>query len=92
MAKRSVDFFFSVGFHAWDVAAAKVILNESGGVMVGYRKPKDIKEDVSIFDEPYDICQRKVLCMRGTIEGKKFQNDILKEIRDKLTDIDFESE
>ena len=60
--------------------------------MVGYRKPKDIKEDISICDEPYDICQRKVLCMRGTIEGKKFQNDILKEIRDKLTDIDFESD
>ena len=92
VAKGSADFFFSVGFHAWDVAAAKVILNESGGVMVGYRKPKDIKEDVSICDEPYDICQRKVLCMRGTIEGKKFQNDILKEIRDKLTDIDFESD
>ena len=92
VAKGSADFFFSVGFHAWDVAAAKVILNESGGVMVGYRKPKDIKEDVSICDEPYDICQRKVLCMRGTIEGKKFQNNILKEIRDKLTDIDFESD
>ena len=92
VAKGSADFFFSVGFHAWDVAAAKVILNESGGVMVGYRKPKDIKDDVSISDEPYDICQRKVLCMRGTLEGKSFQDKILKEIRDKLTDIDFESD
>ena len=40
----------------------------------------------------YNICQRKVICMRGTIEGIQFQNDILKEIRDKLTDIVFESD
>ena len=92
VAKGGADFFFSVGFHAWDVAAAKVILNESGGIMVGYRKPKDIKDDVLIADEPYDICQRKVLCMRGTFEGKQFQSEILREIRNKLEDIDFESD
>ena len=92
VAKGGADFFFSVGFHAWDVAAAKVILSESGGVMVGYRRPKDLTENILIADEPYDICQRKVLCMRGTIEGKEFQSKILKEIRDKLIDIDFESD
>ena len=90
VAKGGADFFFSVGFHAWDVAAAKVILNESGGVMVGYRKPKEINDDVLIMDEPYDICQRKVLCMRATIEGKELQNKILKEVRDKLKDMEFE--
>ena len=92
VAKGGADFFFSVGFHAWDVAAAKVILNESGGVMVGYRRPSNINNDVLICDEPYDICQRKVLCMRGTVEGKNFQSDILKEIRDKLKDIEFETD
>ena len=60
--------------------------------MIGYRRPNNINGDVLICDEPYDICQRKVLCMRGTIEGKKIQSDILKEIRDKLKDIEFESD
>ena len=73
MAKGSDDFFFSVGFHAWDVAAAKVILNESGGVMVGYRKTKDIKEDISICDERYDICQRKVLSWEELLKEKNFR-------------------
>ena len=46
VAKGSADFFFSVGFHAWDVAAAKVILKESGGVMIGYRKPNNINDNI----------------------------------------------
>ena len=92
VARGGADFFFSVGFHAWDVAATKVILNESGGVMVGYRRPKEIHDDILIPDESYDICQRKVLCMRATIGGKQFQSDILQQVRNKIKDIEFESD
>ena len=90
IAKGGADFFFSVGFHAWDVAAAKVILNESGGVMIGYRKPENINNNISILDESYDICQRKVLCMRASNETKKIREEILNEARTKLKDIYFE--
>ena len=90
VAKGGADFFFSVGFHAWDVAAAKVILNESGGVMIGYRKPDNINNDISILDESYDICQRKVLCMRASNETKKIREEILSEARTKLKDIEFD--
>ena len=92
VAKGSADFFFSVGFHAWDVAAAKVILKESGGVMIGYRKPNNINNNILILDEPYDICIRKVLCMRGSNEDKIYRAKILEGVRNKLKDINFDKD
>ena len=92
VAKGSADFFFSVGFHAWDVAAAKVILKESGGVMIGYRKPNNINDNILILDEPYDICIRKVLCMRGSNEDKIYRAKILEGVRNKLKDINFDKD
>ena len=92
VAKGSADFFFSVGFHAWDVAAANVILKESGGVMIGYRKPNNINDNILILDEPYDICIRKVLCMRGSNEDKIYRAKILEGVRNKLKDINFDKD
>ena len=46
--------------------------------------------DISILDESYDICQRKVLCMRASNETKKIREEILSEVRTKLKDIEFD--
>ena len=78
--------------HIWDLAAAMVILRETGGVMVGYKRPEGINNNILISDEPYDICSRKVLCIRGVIEGKEHQSKLLGEIREKIKEFEIESD
>ena len=55
--------------------------------MIGYRKPNNINDNILILDEPYDICIRKVLCMRGSNEDKIYRAKILEGVRNKLKDI-----
>ena len=86
LARGGADFFFHIGMHIWDLAAAMVILKETGGTMVAYKRPEGIDSNVLIVDEPYDICSRKVLCIRGFTEGKEYQSKILGEIREKIRD------
>ena len=75
-----------------DLAAATVIVRESGGIVVGYRRPEGIDKSIPIADEPFDLNGRKVLCIRGCIEGKEYQSKMLGEVREKLTDIEIESD
>ena len=92
LARGGAEFFFHIGMHIWDLAAAMAILNETGGVMVGYKRPEGIDKNILIVDEPYDICSRKVLCIRGFNEGKEYQSKLLEEIRQKIRDVDIESD
>ena len=92
LARGGADFFFHIGMHIWDLAAAMVILRETGGVMVGYKRPEGINNNILISDEPYDICSRKVLCIRGVIEGKEHQSKLLGEIREKIKEFEIESD
>ena len=92
LARGGADFFFHIGMHIWDLAAAMVILRETGGVMVGYKRPEGINNNILISDEPYDICSRKVLCIRGVIEGKDHQSKLLGEIREKIKEFEIESD
>ena len=54
IAKGGADFYFEIGIHTWDVAAATVIIRESGGAVVGYKRPEGLDDKVLIVDEPYD--------------------------------------
>ena len=92
VARGGADFYFEIGIHTWDVAAATVIIRESGGAVVGYRRPEGLDEKILIVDEPYDLNQRKVLCIRGTIEGKEHQSKLLGEIREKIKEFEIESD
>ena len=92
LARGGADFFFHIGMHIWDLAAAMVILRETGGVMVGYKRPEGIDNNVLIVDEPYDICSRKVLCIRGVIEGKEQQSKFLGEFRENIKEFECESD
>lgn len=92
LARGGGDFFFHIGMHIWDLAAAMVILKETGGVMVGYKRPEGVGGNILIVDEPYDICSRKVLCIRGICEGKSYQSKLLEEIRQKIKEFDIESD
>ena len=92
VAKGGADFYFEIGIHTWDLAAATVIVRESGGVVVGYRRPEGIDNNIQIADEPFDLNGRKVLCIRGCIEGKEYQSKMLGEVREKLKDIEIESD
>ena len=92
VARGGADFYFEIGIHTWDVAAATVIIRESGGAVVGYKRPEGLDDKVLIVDEPYDLNQRKVLCIRGTKEGKEFQSKLLEEVRNNLKEFEIESD
>ena len=92
VARGGADFYFEIGIHTWDVAAATLIVRESGGAVVGYRRPEGLDENVLIVDEPYDLNQRKVLCIRSTKEGKEFQSKLLDEVRKNLKVFEIESD
>ena len=92
VARGGADFFAHIGMHIWDIAAAMVILRETGGVIVGYSRPKGFDDKVLIVDEPFDLCGRKALCIRGLVEGKEHQSKLLGEIRTMLKDYDIESD
>ena len=92
VARGGADFYFEIGIHTWDVAAATLIIRESGGAVVGYRRPERIDNNILIVDEPYDLNQRKVLCIRSTKEGKEFQSKLLEEVRKNLQEFEIESD
>ena len=92
VARGGADFYFEIGIHTWDVAAATLIIRESGGAVVGYRRPEGIDNNILIVDEPYDLNQRKVLCIRSTKEGKEFQSKLLEEVRKNLQEFEIESD
>ena len=92
VARGGADFYFEIGIHTWDVAAATIIIKESGGAVVGYSRPPGIDENILIVDEPYDLNQRKVLCIRGTKEGKEMQSKLLEEVRKNLKEFEIESD
>ncbi|CAB4438633.1 unnamed protein product [Rhizophagus irregularis] len=56
VAKGEADIFWEIGCWEWDVAAALVILRESGGIMVNGNGPNE---------EPVNILGRKYLAVRG---------------------------
>ena len=92
VARGGADFYFEIGIHTWDVAAATLIIRESGGAVVGYSRPAGIDENILIVDEPYDLNQRKVLCIRSTKEGKEMQSKLLEEVRKNLKEFEIESD
>ena len=92
VARGGADFYFEIGIHTWDVAAATLIIRESGGAVVGYSRPAGIDENMLIVDEPYDLNQRKVLCIRSTKEGKEMQSKLLEEVRKNLKEFEIESD
>lgn len=59
IARGSCDIYYEIGIHAWDVAAATIILKESGGQVVGWKpyvelstntgSPSRSEEDVEVI-------------------------------------------
>ena len=92
VARGGADFYFEIGIHTWDLAAATVIVRESGGIVVGYTRPEGLDSKIPISDEPFDLNGRRVLCIRACIEGKEYQSKMLGEVREKLKDIEIESD
>ncbi|CAG8761009.1 3974_t:CDS:2, partial [Racocetra fulgida] len=85
VAQGHADIFFEFGCWEWDVAAALVILNESGGMMVNAQG----------YDEgPVDIFGRKYLAIRGGSpcdgdeDSKQSQLRLIREMWDVIEDVD----
>lgn len=92
VATGNIDCYYEIGIHAWDIAAASLIVKEAGGAVVGYKRPENLNKDILVCDEPIDILKRHVLCIRCLSEGKNQQSKLLCELREKLIDFPIESD
>ncbi|KAI9469677.1 MAG: hypothetical protein EXX96DRAFT_587054 [Benjaminiella poitrasii] len=79
VAKGVVDVYWEVGCWEWDVAAAVVIVQESGGVVLDGGNDKSNNEPVNIF------C-RKYLAVRTALD-RESQLMIASQMRDLIPDI-----
>ena len=61
VAKGCLDLYFEAGLHIWDMAAAVLVLQESGGMVCGYQ------------GEALDLCLRKVVAARAVTAGNEEQ-------------------
>ncbi|KAK6024137.1 hypothetical protein OSTOST_10055 [Ostertagia ostertagi] len=64
VAQGACDAMVEYGIHAWDVAAAAVIISEAGGCLI------------DPTGEPFNVMSRKVLCA-GTKELAQSLSNIL---------------
>ena len=92
VARGGADFYFEIGIHTWDVAAATLIIRESGGAVVGYSRPAGIDENILIVNEPYDLNKIKFLYIRSKKEVKEMQSKLLEEVRKNLKEFEIESD
>jgi myo-inositol-1(or 4)-monophosphatase len=79
VAKGVIDVYWEVGCWEWDVAAAIVIVNESGGLVIEGHNDKSDTEPVNIF------C-RKYLAIRAALD-KSSQLKIADQMKDLIPDI-----
>ncbi|KAJ3016777.1 Inositol monophosphatase 2 [Thoreauomyces humboldtii] len=80
VARGALDAYWEAGVHAWDVAAAAVILTEAGGLVGNW----DAQAATESGLEAYDICARNVVCVRKTEEAgqaEAIQAEIRKALR-----------
>ncbi|KAI8587132.1 inositol monophosphatase 1-like protein [Geranomyces variabilis] len=63
VARGALDAYWEAGVHAWDVAAAAVVLWEAGGLVGNWVAPASAGQGTR---ETYDICARNVVCVRET--------------------------
>ncbi|KAJ3154112.1 Inositol monophosphatase 2 [Geranomyces michiganensis] len=63
VARGALDAYWEAGVHAWDVAAATVVLREAGGFVGNWVAPANAGHEKH---EVYDICARNVVCVRQT--------------------------
>jgi len=59
------DGYYEWGIYAWDIAAASVIVEEAGGVVLS-------PTDTSAVDSPLDLEARSVLCGNRAIVMQLF--------------------
>ncbi|KAI9104758.1 inositol monophosphatase 1-like protein [Phlyctochytrium arcticum] len=78
VARASLDCYWEAGVHAWDVAAAAIIVREAGGIVVNWDQQET--EQAAGGREYFDICSRNVLCVRKTA-GEGEGAAILKTVR-----------
>ncbi|KAJ3134863.1 hypothetical protein HK100_003258 [Physocladia obscura] len=87
VANGSLDAYWEAGVHMWDVAAATVIVRESGGGVANF---------VPVFledgKETLDLAQRKFIFVRAVEGGEKKVNEILELIRSNLDPVEYQAD
>ncbi|KAJ3195753.1 hypothetical protein HDU82_002010 [Entophlyctis luteolus] len=82
VARGAFDVYWEAGVHVWDVAAAAVIVQESGGVVANF----DSADGVAAVD----WFQRKFVFVRGMEGGRKEAEAVAQLIRSKLDPLTYD--
>ncbi|KAJ3210524.1 Inositol monophosphatase 2 [Dinochytrium kinnereticum] len=92
VARGAIDVFWEAGVHSWDVAAAAIIVRESGGVAINFRPPQnghDYKTSDAL-EEFLDLQCRQFLFVRAMPDGKEGINRTVKTIRSCISPLEYQ--
>lgn len=92
VAQGCADIYYEKGIHAWDYAAAALIIKEAGGVCVNWRREESLSQEIKIKDEGLNLISRNVVCIRhfDGEEGEEIQEKLINEMRKLIVDFDIE--
>ncbi|KAJ3014985.1 UNVERIFIED_CONTAM: hypothetical protein HDU68_012933 [Siphonaria sp. JEL0065] len=88
VARGTFDAYWEAGVHMWDVAAAAVIIHESGGAIANF-VPVAGENGESEF---LDLKQRKFIFVRAVEGGREKVKEVVELIRSQLGELDYSSD
>ncbi|KAJ3112020.1 Inositol monophosphatase 2 [Phlyctochytrium bullatum] len=91
VARGALDAYWEAGVHAWDVAAACLVVTESGGAAVNYFPNNDPHgfETSDATTERVDLQSRQFLFVRAMPDGPEGVNRIVREVRRCLEPLEY---
>ncbi|KAJ3094969.1 Inositol monophosphatase 1 [Phlyctochytrium planicorne] len=78
VARGALDAYWEGGVHAWDVAAAAIIVRESGGAAINFRS---VNGETDVNKEVLDLQSREFVFVRAMPDGDAGVNRVAKIIR-----------
>ncbi|KAJ3410734.1 hypothetical protein HDV05_003454 [Chytridiales sp. JEL 0842] len=88
VARGALDAYWEAGVHVWDVAAAAIIVRESGGLMVNFEPQVSVLDGKEVperaTEERLDLGCRKFLAVRAMPEGVEGVDRVVRMVRGHL--------
>ncbi|KAJ3295512.1 Inositol monophosphatase 2 [Rhizoclosmatium sp. JEL0117] len=87
VARGTFDLYWEAGVHMWDVAAAAIIIRESGGEIANFVVARD-----ESGKEVLDLKQRKFLFVRAVEGGVQKVNEVVELLRGQIGELEYASD
>ncbi|KAJ3295522.1 Inositol monophosphatase 2 [Rhizoclosmatium sp. JEL0117] len=87
VARGTFDLYWEAGVHMWDVAAAAIIIRESGGEIANFVVVRD-----ESGKEVLDLKQRKFLFVRAVEGGVQKVNEVVELLRGQIGELEYASD